>query len=149
MNNTNIFRYANLFLEKMYYYIIELVDTSVGKLMENVLDKIHSLLYFRFRKEIRQLVSFDVMDTSKSKEIREKVEELAATVLNVLQQDNRFKLYVIKVDQQKHLPEDWVFMLIKEIIFKMGTDRTDLHYGNLGINNQGYFRYFDPAYGGL
>lgn len=43
------------------------------------------------------------------------------------------------------LAEFWLDTLIKEMLLKFLTKRTDLHSGNLGLNKDGYFRYFDPV----
>jgi hypothetical protein len=50
------------------------------------------------------------------------------------------------INETLSLQEDWLRALIEELIMKLITSRTDLHMGNIGVNSQGYLRYFDPSY---
>lgn len=42
--------------------------------------------------------------------------------------------------------KNWLYSLVKEMVMKILTDRIDLHGGNIGLNNQGNLRFFDPAF---
>lgn len=52
------------------------------------------------------------------------------------------------LENANDLKRGWLKSLIEEIVLKYVTGRTDLHLGNLGITNNGEFRYYDPSYGG-
>ena len=41
---------------------------------------------------------------------------------------------------------DWLRTFIEEVFIKYFTGRKDLHTDNLGINNNGQLRYFDPTF---
>jgi len=43
------------------------------------------------------------------------------------------------------LNNNWLNRFVEEILVKLLTGRNDLHIGNLGITNNGYFRFFDSA----
>jgi hypothetical protein len=74
----------------------------------------------------------------------ELIEEHVRNILNkIIEQDN-VSMYHLFDDEK--LQPNWLEKLIEEILIKTLTKRTDLHIGNIGITNQGYFRYFDPAY---
>ncbi len=45
------------------------------------------------------------------------------------------------------LNKSWLLSLIEDIIWKVITQRFDLHTGNIGITGYGEFRFFDPAIG--
>lgn len=55
---------------------------------------------------------------------------------------------IVNINNNTLLRGNWLVKFIEEIILKYLTGRGDLHLGNLGVTNQGNFRYFDPAYTG-
>lgn len=60
---------------------------------------------------------------------------------------NSHHKYIYLIESKNiQLNDNWLEVLIEEIIMKYLTSRTDLHTGNLGVTNHGEFRYFDPAY---
>ena len=51
-----------------------------------------------------------------------------------------------KIISTSNVKPDFLKYLIEEFLVKHMTKRTDLTVGNIGINNQGYLRFFDPVY---
>jgi hypothetical protein len=48
--------------------------------------------------------------------------------------------------QSFKLNPNWFIKLIEESLWKVATERLDLHSGNIGVTSFGDLRYFDPAY---
>lgn len=49
-------------------------------------------------------------------------------------------------DKTNILNKNWFYFLIKEMITKILSNRTDLHFGNIRISQNEQLRFFDPAY---
>lgn len=132
----------------LYYYIIEKVsvisETKIGTAVEEIVD--FTMRYVKdniqYWKEL--LSRINTIDSSEfSNIIYKRVQECIA-----LYNMNRFnKIVVDKINKDKtfDLQEDWLPNLVEEVIMKVITNRGDLHRGNIGVTQSGYFRIFDPV----
>ena len=58
----------------------------------------------------------------------------------------KMREYFPELKEPFKLNPNWLIKLIEEILWKLSTERTDLHSGNIGVTSFGDLRYFDPAY---
>ncbi len=145
--------------EDIYYYLIEKMK-PVENLDPNGVLNIHLL------NVIRSIAKALVLNDKTLTELKKNQETLSAPALEkrvafitdtvvaqlagspAVSKLEETLAVLKKKDESLVLSPDWLRLLIEEISFKFLTDRVDLHTGNIGLNNQGEFRYFDPAYGG-
>lgn len=130
-----------------YYYLIEKM-TPASKvinrdLMEDFLEGIQTSVQNKI--DIRASKWQAYKDLKRAPRVSGAIKELARNIAP------GFAEYSDQVEQQAldngiSLKSGWLLKLIEEITWKLLTDRTDLHSGNIGITQNGEFRYFDPAY---
>lgn len=144
----------------IYYYIIEKVIT-VSSLEDNdfvkvqkIISAIASNIYFdrkswdSFKKEGLNI---------SSSEILEKIEDISFAVKSVYKNEINELTKTFNLASNENKPEwanmlktknidDWVTLLVKEVVAKFLSGRGDMHLNNVGITNSGYLRYFDAAH---
>jgi hypothetical protein len=129
----------------IYYYVMEKMTAVRGK-YDNSISK-------ELRPLIRQ-IAYDLMHKSHLKYFKEQklepevlkkeVDKISAEVSSTFKDDR----HVEAINEwEPNLKPTWLPTLVEEIAMKFLTNRNDLHTGNIGVTNNGEFRYFDPAYG--
>lgn len=112
-----------------------------------------------FNNELEELLSFckakafkyltndfkEELLATKNKKIRTKL--LNKLYLDIMQACKQQRPDTIKLITEEYpaLKANWLRHFIREILIKIVTGRVDLHLGNIGLNNQGYFVFFDPS----
>lgn len=134
----------------IYYIIIEFFKNVTDKgNLESIIRHIESTISFiahRSKFDIKQMSSEYYNKEITELEFKNKLKLFIQLVYRQLMESKAFKSRM-KIFQNDERPSrDWLEKLIREIIFKKITERTDLHAGNLGINKRKQLRYFDPAY---
>lgn len=129
----------------IYYYVMEKM-TAVRGIGDNSLSR-------ELRPLIRQ-IAYDLMHKSHLKHfkkqklepeaLKKEVDKISAEVSSSFKDDRHVEA-INELDPS--LKPTWLPTLIEEIAMKFLTNRNDLHTGNIGVTNNGEFRYFDPAYG--
>ena len=145
--------------QPIYYYIMEKMDpvlnpdsglstqsvdaigyiaSEIAKIIKNnFIDKINTMRKIIRKEELSQ----------KSKDIlKRNINLISRQIFSSLHKNEIIDLYKETVDKDKILRNNWLFFLIEEIVVKVITGRGDLHMGNIGVNSQGFLRYFDPAH---
>ncbi len=129
----------------IYYYVMEKMTAVRGKHDNSISRELRPL--------IRQ-IAYDLMHKSHLKyfkkqnlepeALKKEVDKISAKV-SLTFKDDRHVEAINEWDPT--LKPTWLPTLIEEIAMKFLTNRNDLHTGNIGVTNNGEFRYFDPAYG--
>lgn len=147
--------------EVIYYYIMEKINPIfIGE--ENESDDVERLYVDPYKIKdlitflVKSVISFSKEDKSlnriKSIERDFEDEEVESAVNKaagyILRQDipDDIKQTIKELSEKERLKQNWLKLLVKEIIYKYLTGRNDLHIGNIGITPYGEFRYFDPAH---
>lgn len=144
----------------IYYYIIEKVIT-VSSLEQDDYAKIQKII-----SAIASNIYFDkkLWDSFKnaklninSPEVLGKIDDISFSVNSVYKKEIKDLTSSFNLASNENKPEwagmlkvkrvdDWVSLLIKEIVAKFLSGRGDMHLGNVGITNSGYIRFFDAAH---
>lgn len=152
-NEIMVYDYGKLKLpndKNLYYYIIQLVKTfpdystnneKIQIIISKIKDNIFNTHYYSLITLNHKYASNLIEDS----ELKEKIDSLSGIIYEQIQNDI-IKDSVYRLESTNDLQNDWLIKLIQEILFKLISGRRDLHSGNIGITNNGYFRYFDPAY---
>ena len=108
--------------------------------------------FFNIFKNIRNKLNNQISiieDTRKNLDNKEYISNMITflinSILKIVQDLNKYDIDII----EQYMPElnsNWLSELIEEITFKFITNRTDLHYGNLGLTHYNKLRYFDPTH---
>jgi len=118
--------------KKLYYYIIEKFETSrVIDIDDDVYD-ITTMLKSNKYKELKEMFENKQYDL-----LNQLIKDVAKEIAN--------KIQIRGLDSFK-LNNDWKETFVEEVIMKYISGRTDLHSQNVGVTNNGYLRFFDPAY---
>lgn len=135
----------------IYYLIIEkmipvrALDYNVYPSLELIIMKLAQ--YIKNKNNISRLrdLKQKINDPNQKETVKNQVaiesENMVAAILN-----DKYISDIKHLEDNLDLKTGWLKTLAEEILLKYLTGRTDLHLGNLGITNNGEFRYFDPAY---
>jgi len=134
----------------IYYYIIELFKIPKDRdNLDYVIRNIESTISFiewRSKFEIKKIrLEYYNKEITES-DFKNKLKLFTELVYRQLMQSNPFISRMKIMQKEEGLSKDWLKRIIKEVIFKKITERNDLHSGNLGVNQRGHLRYFDPAF---
>lgn len=134
----------------LYYYIIEkmtpIVMNTIG---ENNYDVLKYIITFikeyslKFEATLKHYYK-QYYNYKKEDNIQRLLEKFANKVEEKVKQEIPSEYDI--VNKIPNLNKNWLKLLTLEIVTKLSSNRYDLHIGNLGITNNGEFRYFDPAY---
>jgi hypothetical protein len=133
----------------IYYYIIEkmhpILDVINVDLFKQLLVAIknsaikHKDVLFPLRKHIEEKKNIDI--------VAKYVKSLAKTITDeLMNSDTKEVISYVNQVSEIELKSNWVDRLVEEILFHIVFSNTDLHMGNLGLTNNGEFRYFDPSF---
>jgi len=154
-NNNAYSRYEPKFYElgtlwyndnEIYFYIIEKMDTSIVSKDQfdpfiDLIDYIDEYVVYCFYN--KHLIYKDKFNKNRN-------DPDVINFISKLKKEIKLKANVIsnytKIERKysNKLQSSWLDHLITEIIYKRLINRNDLHSGNLGITNQGLFKFFDP-----
>lgn len=141
----------------VYYYVMEKM-TPVRNIVTPKNKKSISLILRAVISELKHLINFTfqiVFEDIKIKfnsenknllEINEEINKMVLILKRELLKDNFLVKDLFNLDKTYNLQKNWLDNFIKEVIMKYLTSRTDLHIGNLGLNNVQNLRYFDPTH---
>jgi hypothetical protein len=133
----------------IFYYIIEKMHPILNVINLDLFKQllvgiknavsIHKNILFPLRKHIEEKKNIDI--------VAKYVKALAKSITNELMNSDIKEIisYVQQVSEIE-LKTNWVDKLVEEFISKVLTGSNDLHPGNIGITNNGEFRYFDPNF---
>jgi len=137
----------------LYYSIIEKMkplnngDRDIQNSFRFIINDLRKYLTKRFpgENDYNFLKLRDLLKKPKTyKLLRKKINENAKQyVLN--NPDILSKSLDITKAFKEDLNGNWLLKFVEEVMIKHLTGRGDLHIGNIGINSQGYLRYFDPS----
>jgi recombinational DNA repair protein RecR len=99
----------------------------------------HKDVLFTLRKHIEEKKNIDM--------VAKYVKSLAKTITNeLMNSDTKEVISYVNQVSEIELKSNWLERLVEEILFHIVFSNTDLHMGNLGLTNNGEFRYFDPNF---
>lgn len=138
----------------IYYYVIEKM-TPMGSSSDLVASSYRFIInsikrFLRYQYPIKNNKKFlelrKLLEKPKAfKYLRKKVNEIAKDyVLNDTQLLE--KSYDIYDAYKDTINKNWLLKFVEECLMKHLTGRGDLHLNNVGINSQGYLRFFDPSH---
>lgn len=142
---------------KIYYYTMERMTpvkpSKPNAKSEEIMNHLHPI-----RSTIFNEIRFDKRKWENLKELMLKKEtrseaisiiksEISATV-QLIKKENSESVSFFNNNSSLQLKSSWLESFVEEIFMKFLTDRTDVHFGNLGVTNFGEFRYFDPSFEG-
>jgi hypothetical protein len=139
----------------IYYAILPQFTTVVQEDLPDVTGKIRQIIY----KILQYVQSKPIIKRLETYFLRSKNYERINKIVETLAKDCASKIkssHAELIDQIErlvqsikggpYLSENWLETLAEEFITKYVTHRRDLHAGNIGITEQGEFRFFDPAH---
>ncbi len=144
--------YSNNRKKIIYYYIMEkmpFVISNQSTYTESTYNTIASIIREHY-------MSYPI---DQIKMIKSKVESDPEFISNFLKTESQIIKGKVKSEFKKNpnkllsfkkennLNDDWLRDFIQEMLFKILTDRKDLHSGNIGATNYGKLRFFDPSFG--
>ena len=143
------------FTYHIYYYIMEKMTPARSVIDKLTLGTFIDLLWETAinnanLKTLSDQYNYAVIskDNNKISEISAEIKKQSGLVASEVKQINPELIsHIEQLTAKQKLKSNWLAKLSEEIIWKLITDRTDLHGGNLGITPNGEFRYFDPVYG--
>ena len=130
---------------KLYYYVIEKMETIKGPNKEsfsNLLQSIYNIVIDSFSEEVKNIKQ--IIDP---KDKKNAIYDLEKHIFAEVDKEYLEEVENLITENNLKIKNGWIHELILEIIVKLVTNRTDLHVGNIGITNYGDFRFFDPSYG--
>lgn len=138
----------------VYYYIMEKMTPARSVIDKPTLAALIDLIWETAKNNVNlgalsDQYNYAVMskDNNRISEIGADIKNKALLVGKETKQINPELIRQIEeLTENYKLKPNWLDRLSEEIIWKLITDRTDLHGGNLGITPYGEFRYFDPIY---
>lgn len=147
----------------IYYYVMEKMQ-PLSSLAESALQYIVAAIVSKIRNDFpSELKEIKNKIKDNNKDIENDLDLITRKIKLLLDTNSNVDSFLKKIEKEyTTLAKDWFFKLIKEVISKYLTSRTDLHMGNIGFSERevsfskednkfvneksGYFRYFDPAY---
>ena len=145
------FKMPGTMIDPLYYLIIERMANVKDMREQYNLPKeydIETILYVIKKLIISNDKYTELRGTRKTLNNNEIIQKIKEITLDIIKDvNNECSGNIENIEETTAMSKDWLTKLIYEIIVKLLTERKDLHMGNIGINQQGYFRFFDPAYG--
>jgi hypothetical protein len=136
------------FLDKtLYYYMIEkvsVINEKTGMHVEEIVEFVITYVKSNLPYWKELLNRADAIGSSEFSNIIYKRVNECMDLFN-MNRFNKIAIDIINKDKTIDLQEDWFPNLIEEVIMKLITNRGDLHRGNIGVTQAGYFRIFDPV----
>lgn len=139
---------GKFFNDKVYYCVMEKLHTfdddsdELAEAIGNVVNFIKTEIIEFLTDSINKVDKNKVKNLNKS-EITSFMNETYIKMIN----DYNVSNSISDIENEySNLNALWLKKLILEILSKVMTGRGDLHLGNLGITNQGVFKFFDPAH---
>lgn len=138
---------------EIFYYIMEKLKTlpiEIYNPLTTVLGYIRN--YVLNDKNQLQRIKMQINHPSKAPLIRNVVKRKAEQIAEKILDTNYYHVQEVADligDTGVSMKDNWFELLVEEVIMKYVTGRTDLHVGNIGITENGEFRYFDPSYSGV
>jgi hypothetical protein len=135
----------------VYYYILERMAT--GKQLINSNANLRVIIDFmtgrfllpKFEKARGQIT--EMTRDGKDGEAHSEAKKLSRSIRNMVISDPECISSIKNInDHEKDINSDWLDLLSEEVVYKLLTNREDLHVGNIGKNTMGEFRFFDPSY---
>jgi hypothetical protein len=132
---------------KIYFYIIQKMQSindnsydDLDNVLVNIVENVNKL-----KSTLKHIKNELKINDSK---IRNNLKQVLEPIIDLISNNVNSNLpdQLTSIDSNNELADNWLELLIEEIIMKYLTSRTDLHIGNLGITNNGELRYFDPAF---
>ncbi len=132
----------------IYYYVMEKMspvrdskfDSSISRELRPLIRGIaYKLMHNSYLKKFKKN-----MPLKDDAVIKKEVSQISTVISDSFKND----YHVEAINEwDPSLKPTWLPTLVEEIAMKFLTNRNDLHTGNIGVTNNGEFRYFDPAYG--
>lgn len=142
---------GTFFGKSIYYYLIEKmttvsslspeVKTNLSNITKSILIEIQD-----FKREW-EVLKQDFSTPEKRENAKRVVYQKVKDITKAIERNNSKEVEYFNMNAKLQLKSTWLSSLVEEIIMKFLTNRTDVHFGNIGITNFGEFRYFDPSAG--
>lgn len=132
----------------LYYYIMERMN-PISSLPNNVQDALEKIIihihrvchsYVKEHPELR----YEYSDPKQHVLLKNTIQSLINNILN--SEMTKYVNQINIINDNLSLKENWLSLLIEEIIYKNISERTDLHLGNIGVTHYGELRFFDPVF---
>jgi len=136
---------------QVYYYIMERMPTvmsaqpySIKSIYSDMRIDIEN--YYRNNYEKLNMNLIQEKIESNPQIVKKFLEEQSLILEKILNNKYKYSSNLHSFKEHNKLSDGWLKDFIQEFLFKLLTNRDDLHSGNVGTTNYGKLKFFDPVY---